>query len=133
MWFSKLPTSTETTEKFHYKKQGDTIVQKNTLKKPNSQYTLALSHRNKKNRSWLPLFSLFSLMRLLLTRLIRIISIFSLQHKPNIYIYILQVGYYQEIHSQLYSVILDRLTSNGLGLQWQFKPSTSTNLHLGLN
>ena len=42
-WFGKLPTSTEMSEKFHYKKQGDTIVHKDTLKKPKSQYTLTLS------------------------------------------------------------------------------------------
>ena len=41
---------------------------------PNPNYTLALSHRNNKNRGWLPLFSLFSLMRLL-TRLIGITPI----------------------------------------------------------
>ena len=43
-WFSKLPTSTETTEKFYYKNWRDTIVHKNTLKKPKFQYTLTLSH-----------------------------------------------------------------------------------------
>ena len=49
-WFGKLPTSTETTEKFHYKKQGDTIVHKNTFMKPKSQYTLTLSltHKTRK-------------------------------------------------------------------------------------
>ena len=49
-WFGKLPTSTETTEKFHYKNWGDTIVHKNTFKKPKSQYTLTLSlaHKTRK-------------------------------------------------------------------------------------
>ena len=77
---------------------------------PNPNYTLALSHKKNKNKSWLPLFSLFSLVRLL-TRLIGItlssisFYFFILPHiikrththtHTHIYIYIYQI----ELHVQ---------------------------------
>ena len=56
-WFGNLPTSTEL-QGFHYIREN-TIVHKNTLKKPKSQYTLTLSHPQDKKTLF------FLLMRLL--------------------------------------------------------------------
>ena len=104
-WFGKLLTSTETTEKFHYKKQGDTIVHKNTFMKPKSQYTLTLSLTHKTRK-------LYSSSYAAAAHQVNWNNLYiTLQHNLiYLFIYLSQVGLYQEIHSQLYSVILDRLT-----------------------
>ena len=71
-------------------KQGDTIVHKNTLKKPNSQYTLTLSHPQYKKILYFFLCDYCQVLGILShTRL-------QLNLKPNIYIYIyiyVKVGY----------------------------------------
>ena len=104
MWFGKLPTSTETTEKFHYKKQGDTIVHKNTFMKPKSQYTLTLSHPQDKKT----LFFFYAAA----THQVNWNNLYvTMQHNLiYVFIYLSQARLYQEVHSQLYTVILDRLT-----------------------
>ena len=89
-WFGKLPTSTETTEKFYYKKQGDTIVHKNTFMKPKSQYTLTLSLTHKTRK-------LYSSSYAAAAHQVNWNNLYvTIQHNLiyiHIYIYILQVGY----------------------------------------